>query len=161
MYAFLAFLCLLTLIHGFSGSDVPSYESLLKKYSDKSPNLRASSVDSALSFLQTSVSMSKAVDGCDICVYVIQNKELHQPFLCRGLKEPSQQQTCVTVLVSLMWWLENQVYWVNYGCQRAADAGAWEWVKPCPAHAICSWIQNLYDRQPYCPADPNFRKPAA
>jgi hypothetical protein len=99
--------------------------------------------------------------GCEVCVYVIENKEMHQPFLCRGLKDPAYQQTCVTVLISLMWWLENQVYWLNYGCQRSSESNQWEWVKPCPAHAVCSWLQNLYDRQSYCPLDPKYRKPAA
>eukprot|EP00938_MAST-03A_sp_MAST-3A-sp1_P003456 g3456.t1 len=113
--------------------------------------------DGAVSFLE--VSSKAAQSGCEVCVYVIENKEQHQPFLCRGLKAPSQQQTCVSILVSLMWWLENQVYWVNYGCQRSSDNG-WEWVKPCPAHAICSFIQSLYDRTPFCPTDPKYRKPS-
>ena len=65
-----------------------------------------------------------------------------------------------TTLISLMWWLENQVYWINYGCQRNSGSGQWEWVKPCPAHAVCSWIQNLYERQPFCPVDPKYRKPS-
>ena len=33
----------------------------------------------------------------------------------------------------------------------------WEWVKPCPAHAVCSWMQNLYDREPFCPLDPKYQ----
>ena len=47
--------------------------------------------DGALSFLE--VSSKAAQSGCEVCVYVIENKEQHQPFLCRGLKAPSQQQT--------------------------------------------------------------------
>ena len=143
-----------------------------------------------------SAGVSAAAGGCEVCVYVVENKQMHQPFLCRGLKDPAYQQTvsirivktalsfkqlrtspnlnpnslscdllrlvpqCVTTLISLMWWLENQVYWVNYGCQRQSGSGQWEWVKPCPAHAICAWMQNLYDRQSFCPADPKYRKPA-
>jgi hypothetical protein len=30
-------------------------------------------------------------DDCDVCTYVLQNKELLQPYLCRGLNTPSQQ----------------------------------------------------------------------
>ena len=67
---------------------------------------------------------------------------------------------CVTTLISMMWWLENQVYWINYGCQRQSGSGQWEWVKPCPAHAVCAWIQNLYSRASFCPSDPKYRKPA-
>ena len=65
---------------------------------------------------------------------------------------------CVEVLESLMWWLTNQVYWLNYGCQRTLNR-ATEWVRPCPAHAVCSWIEHLYTRQPFCPADPYYQKP--
>jgi len=114
---------------------------------------------SAMSLLQ--VGTGKAQSACEVCVYVIENKEQHQPFLCRGLKAPSQQQTCVSCLVSLFWWLENEVYWVNYGCQRQGSGANWEWVKPCPAHAVCSFIQSLYDRSAFCPADPNYKKPSA
>ena len=102
----------------------------------------------------------KGASDCEVCVYVVENKQMHQPFLCRGLKDPAYQQTCVTTLISMMWWLENQVYWINYGCQRQSGSGQWEWVKPCPAHAVCAWIQNLYSRASFCPSDPKYRKPA-
>lgn len=110
---------------------------------------------------QTSVVAKKAAGGCEVCVYVVENKEQHQPFLCRGLKPPQYQQSCVSVLVSLMWWLENEVYWLNYGCQRQGSGASWEWVKPCPAHAVCSFIKSMYDRSSFCPEDPNYKKPAA
>ena len=160
------------------------------------------------SFLQVaSKALAKVgviANGCEICNYVMENKQMHQPFLCRGLKDPAQQQTvryaltpyplllkyyrlqtcshtshdstrshspllthpfptytqCVSVLISMMWWLENTVYWNNYGCQRQ-QGGGFEWVKPCPSHATCGWIQNLYDRSQYCPSDPAYRKPGA
>lgn len=96
---------------------------------------------------------------CEVCSYVLENKMQHQPYLCKGLKDPNYQQICVQVMESLMWWISNQVYWVNYGCQMNQN-GAVTWVRPCPAHAICSWLQHLYLRKPYCPADPNFPKPA-
>lgn len=31
------------------------------------------------------------VGQCEVCVYVVENKEQHQPYLCRGLKDPSYQ----------------------------------------------------------------------
>ena len=34
----------------------------------------------------------------------------------------------------MIWWLNNEVYWNEYGCQRTTDSGATEWVRPCPAH---------------------------
>jgi len=100
---------------------------------------------------------STLVGQCEVCVFVVENKEQHQPYLCRGLKDPAYQTACVQVLESLLWWLTNQVYWLNYGCQQTTSAS--EWVRPCPAHAVCSWIENLYNHQPFCPADPMFRKP--
>jgi hypothetical protein len=32
---------------------------------------------------------------------------------------------CVSVLTSMMWWLENEVYWNNYGCERNMN-GNWQ-----------------------------------
>jgi len=115
------------------------------------------------SFLEVSagVNVRKPAGGCEVCVYVVENKEQHQPFLCRGLKPPQYQQSCVSVLVSLMWWLENEVYWLNYGCQRDGGDGGMEWVKPCPAHAVCSFIKSMYDRSTFCPKDPKFHPPSA
>ncbi len=79
-------------------------------------------VAAATSFLQLSGQAKEGAlgmqGGCEVCVYVMENKQMRQPFLCRGLKAAQYQQACVSVLVSLMWWLENEVYWVNYGCQR-------------------------------------------
>jgi len=98
------------------------------------------------------------VGACEVCVFVIENKEQHQPYLCRGLKDPNYQKACVETMESLMWWLTNEVYWLNYGCQREMN-GAVEWVRPCPAHAVCSWIEQLYTRTPFCPADPYYKKP--
>lgn len=114
--------------------------------------------DGAKSPAASGSSESNAVGACEVCVYVVENKEQHQPYLCRGLKDPSYQQSCVQVMNSLMWWLTNEVYWLNYGCQRQMN-GAVEWVRPCPAHAVCSWIEQLYTRTPFCPADPYYQKP--
>lgn len=97
------------------------------------------------------------VGMCEVCVYVIENKSQNQPYLCRGLKDKTYQQHCVQVMESLMWWLTNEVYWLNYGCQRTSSTV--EWVRPCPAHAVCSWLEHLYLRKPFCPVDPQFQKP--
>jgi len=99
------------------------------------------------------------VGSCEVCMYVVENKMQHQPYLCKGLKDPSYQELCVQVMESLMWWISNEVYWVNYGCEMNTN-GVVQWVRPCPAHAVCSWLQHLYARQPYCSPDPKFPKPA-
>jgi len=99
------------------------------------------------------------VGSCEVCIYVVENKMQHQPYLCKGLKDPSYQELCVQVMESLMWWISNEVYWVNYGCEMNNN-GVVQWVRPCPAHAVCSWLQHLYARKPYCSPDANFPKPA-
>jgi len=99
------------------------------------------------------------VGSCEVCIYVVENKMQHQPYLCKGLKDPSYQELCVQVMESLMWWVSNEVYWVNYGCEMNNN-GVVQWVRPCPAHAVCSWLQHLYARKPYCSPDANFPKPA-
>ncbi|KAA0153844.1 hypothetical protein FNF27_04638 [Cafeteria roenbergensis] len=83
-----------------------------------------------------------AASACEICIYVMENKAINQPYLCRGLKDPASQKMCVNTLLSTFWWMDNVVYWVNYGCQRVQD-GKPQWVKPCPADAMCSWIKQI------------------
>lgn len=36
---------------------------------------------------------SQLVGACEVCVYVVENKEQHQPYLCRGLKDPNYQKS--------------------------------------------------------------------
>merc|ERR1712028_143133 len=40
---------------------------------------------------------AEAMGRCEVCVYVIENKEGHQPYLCRGLRDPHYQQTVSVV----------------------------------------------------------------
>ena len=61
----------------------------------------------------------------------------------------------------MMWWLENLVYWLNYGCKQATNGGGWEWVRPCPAEPICSWLKNLFDEKEYCPASTKYKQPSS
>ena len=156
----IALLFLMTVVCGLADKQQPSFKELYEKYGAKQMTPRLRSHISGSSFLEVASGVSvKGAGGCEVCVYVVENKQMHQPFLCRGLKDPAYQQTCVSALISMMWWLENQVYWIKYGCQRKGANDQWEWVKPCPAHAVCSWMQNLYDREPFCPLDPKYQKP--
>eukprot|EP00753_Platysulcus_tardus_P007260 PLAT1500.1.p1 GENE.PLAT1500.1~~PLAT1500.1.p1 ORF type:complete len:183 (+),score=55.69 PLAT1500.1:64-612(+) len=160
-----------------TGMTLPSYEELIAKYGaaargeeEAPPSWSAAVAAGAAAageeeegdaLIQTGMTTRLPQGACEVCVYVVENKQMRQPFLCRGLKDPAYQQTCVSVLVSMMWWLENEVYWLNYGCQRSSESNSWSWVKPCPAHAVCSWMENLYDRQPFCPPDAHFKKPTS
>ena len=112
------------------------FRDTLAKYHAKTPQLKqllaANAANSAAKFgrpsntagpqsfleVESGVVATSMEGACEVCVYVLENKQMRQPFLCRGLKAAQYQQVCVSVLVSLMWWLENEVYWVNYGCQR-------------------------------------------
>lgn len=60
------------------------HEALVAKYS--------SGAD-PVSFLQTQAQVGRAQGGCEVCVYVVENKQQHQPYLCRGLRDPAYQQS--------------------------------------------------------------------
>ena len=62
--------------------------------------------------------------------------------------------------MSLLWWLMNEVYWIQYGCQRKVG-DVWTWVRPCPAHVICGWLKTVDsgNEKPYCPDSPDYRRP--
>lgn len=58
--------------------------------------------------------------------------------------------------------MDNVVYWQHYGCQTMVEgSSSWQWVKPCPAHAVCSWIKRLDtdEQESFCGQDDRFRKP--
>lgn len=40
-------------------------------------------------------------DECDVCTYVLENKEMLQPYLCRGLKTPGQQMAVRVISFTL------------------------------------------------------------
>ena len=46
-----------------------------------------------VSMVELSSAVQSAAANCEVCVYVIENKAQHQPYLCRGLKTPDQQQS--------------------------------------------------------------------
>lgn len=98
---------------------------------------------------------SAVAAGCEVCIYVMRNKIDQQPYLCRGLKDKAFQDECVKVLKSMMWYLENVVYMVNFGCAKESD-----WVSPCDPHAMCGFFGPVDDPEnTFCPPDPKFSKP--
>ena len=102
-------------VHGTPGKDVTSHANTLRPVNDKDAGARDSAdaavagADSAYtkaiaktyhsSLLEVASKTSAkagvtgAASGCEVCVYVVENKQMHQPFLCRGLKDPAYQQT--------------------------------------------------------------------
>ena len=92
-------------------------------------------------------------------------------FLPTTLQKPSQ---CVENLESILRSDKAVVYWLRSGCMHLDREGP-EIVKPCPAHAICAWVPNLFadvgiisprnSLAPLCPRDFKYlpripRKPA-
>lgn len=46
----------------------------------------------ASSLLQAGAGAGAEVDPCQVCTYVLENKGVNQPYLCRGLKDPASQK---------------------------------------------------------------------
>lgn len=98
---------------------------------------------------------------CEICILVMQMKERGQPHLCAGLN-PDYFISCVENLESLLRADKAVTYWLRSGCMHLDREGP-EIVKPCPAHAICAWVPNLFEDvgivtprnelAPMCPRD--------
>jgi hypothetical protein len=110
---------------------------------------------------------------CEICILIMQMKERGQPHLCAGLN-PDYFISCVENLESILRSDKAVVYWLRSGCMHLDREGP-EIVKPCPAHAICAWVPNLFadvgiisprnSLAPLCPRDFKYlpripRKPA-
>eukprot|EP00696_Hemimastix_kukwesjijk_P009087 gnl/Hemi2/21520_TR7164_c0_g2_i1.p1 gnl/Hemi2/21520_TR7164_c0_g2~~gnl/Hemi2/21520_TR7164_c0_g2_i1.p1 ORF type:complete len:150 (+),score=53.63 gnl/Hemi2/21520_TR7164_c0_g2_i1:343-792(+) len=96
---------------------------------------------------------------CEICIYVLELKEQHKHPLCSSLKNSVQSDfydTCVQTLEGLLMYDRWYVWWVYAGCIKRNEMGQLEKIRPCPAHAVCSWIYNPSSRRPFCPTDTHF-----
>merc|ERR1712072_1587658 len=105
-------------------------------------DLAASSDEVA--FLQTQQEMGTVRGHCEICIAVMQAKERGEPHLCASFRHPT---SCTG--------FEN-------GCIHNDPSQGPELVKPCPAHAVCGWVGNLYAKhpgEPFCPSDYRYRAP--
>ena len=78
------------------------------------------------------------------------------------LPHPRLSFQCVENLESILRSDKAVVYWLRSGCMHLDREGP-EIVKPCPAHAICAWVPNLFadvgiisprnSLAPLCPRD--------
>ena len=124
-------------------------------------------------FVETGAKVGKVHAFCEICILIMQMKERGQPHLCAGLN-PDYFISCVENLESILRADKAVVYWLRSGCMHLDRDGP-EIVKPCPAHAICAWVPNLFadvgiisprnSLAPLCPRDFKYlpripRKPA-
>jgi hypothetical protein len=125
------------------------------------------------SLVETGTGVGKVHAFCEICILIMQMKERGQPHLCAGLN-PDYFVSCVENLESILRSDKAVVYWLRSGCMHLDREGP-EIVKPCPAHAICAWVPNLFadvgiisprnSLAPLCPRDFKYlpripRKPA-
>ena len=79
------------------------------------------------------------------------------PFLCHGLE--FYFETCNDVVASILHWYPNVVYWsYTGGCTKKGAVGE-TFVRPCPPHAICSWLASPNYNQPFCPWDGQYAAP--
>jgi hypothetical protein len=62
---------------------------------------------------------AEAMGRCEVCVYVIENKEGHQPYLCRGLRDPHYQQTVSVVFCARRALMAAQLACRNKTCVYA------------------------------------------
>lgn len=127
----------------------------------------------ALLEVSTGTGVTKVHGFCEICILIMQMKERGQPHLCAGLN-PDYFISCVENLLSLLRADKAITYWLRSGCMHLDRQGP-EIVKPCPAHAICAWVPNLFadvgivtprnELSAMCPRDAQYlpripRKPA-
>jgi len=99
------------------------------------------------------------VGECEVCMYIVENQHDLHPYLCQGLEDSLQQEACKEILESLMWWVENQVYWNVYGCLSIETENR-VWVQPCPPAAVCGWLQKAQDAAgTFCPPSIVYEKP--
>merc|ERR1711907_411831 len=113
--------------------------------------------------LDASCRRHRSVRGhCEICIAVMQAKERGEPHLCASFRHPTYYTTCVEVITSLLRADRALVYWIENGCIHNDPSQGPELVKPCPAHAVCGWVGNLYAKhpgEPFCPSDYRYRAP--
>ena len=62
---------------------------------------------------------------------------------CNDDQSLTNAQQCVENLESILRSDKAVVYWLRSGCMHLDREGP-EIVKPCPAHAICAWVPNLF-----------------
>eukprot|EP00824_Muranothrix_gubernata_P016004 TRINITY_DN33332_c0_g1_i1.p1 TRINITY_DN33332_c0_g1~~TRINITY_DN33332_c0_g1_i1.p1 ORF type:complete len:239 (-),score=66.15 TRINITY_DN33332_c0_g1_i1:100-714(-) len=94
---------------------------------------------------------------CEICIFVLEEKEQHRHPLCSALRSnPVFYGTCVGVLEAMLMYDRWYVWWIYAGCIKRNGVGQLEKVRPCPAHAVCSWIYNPEDKRTFCPQDTNY-----
>lgn len=57
-------------------------------------------VTATISFADEDLSGDTDVQGsCEVCTYVVQNKQNKQPYLCRGLTDPGYQKAVSTLIL--------------------------------------------------------------
>ena len=97
---------------------------------------------------------------CEICMTVVQRRADYAPGQeCYGLDW--YHEICAEILQSFVHWGRWVDVWlVEYGCLKVTPVGH-AIAKPCPGHAVCSWLTSPIDREPFCAADHSEPPPPA
>ena len=146
----------------------------VNSFLDYQEEMHKNADETALLEVSAQTGVGKVHAFCEICILIMQMKERGQPHICAGLN-PDYFISCVENLESLLRADKAVTYWLRSGCMHLDREGP-EIVKPCPAHAICAWVPNLFadvgivtprnELSPMCPRDFKYlpripRKPAA
>ena len=95
---------------------------------------------------------------CEICLLVAQSREDQSGGGCSTMD--MFRETCVEVLRSFTLWSKWIDLWLrDLGCHKVGPNGL-ALARPCPGHAVCSWIISPIDHLPFCAADNTYRSPA-
>merc|ERR1712048_1127851 len=98
---------------------------------------------------------SADVFKCEVCMIVMERKEAQTTRgTCSGLEYYST--VCNDVVTAAGNWMK----WINdwqfgSGCFKVTPVGLAA-AKPCPAHAICSWVLEKSTGRPFCPPDHTY-----
>jgi len=96
---------------------------------------------------------------CEICMLVAQQREDQAAGgECSSVKP--FMESCATVLRAFDLWSKWVNLWLrDLGCHKVSPSGL-ALARPCPGHAVCSWITSPIDQQPFCANDPAYQSPA-
>jgi hypothetical protein len=95
---------------------------------------------------------------CEVCLTVVNRHGESAPGSeCNGLE--FYHEICAEVVQAFIHWGRWINTWLDeYGCHKVTPVGL-ALAKPCPGHAVCSWVTSPFDREPYCPNDFTYKSP--
>lgn len=99
-----------------------------------------------------------AAGECEVCHDVVEGLYEVEKAPCWSYLGTTEEAVCHRVMESAFHWMEHVEYWTSAGCEQV-DQVMQTWMKPCPKHAVCSWLQDLETGKPLCSPDPKYPAP--